>query len=313
MGKIAFVFPGQGSQQVGMGLDFAQKYPSANEVFQRSNAALGFDVAKLCWEGPEEKLKQTENTQPAILTTSVAILAVLREMEIEPDIVAGHSLGEYTALVAASSISFEDAVQIVRKRGKYMQEAVPLGHGTMAAIMGLQLADIERICVSCQEYGVVEPANINCPGQIVISGEVPAVENAIKLAKEAGAKKSVILPVSAPFHSSLMQNAGKMLEKELERVNIEDPKIPFIANISGDFLNNGSQIQQSLVRQVSSRVLWQQTIERMQSFGVKTFIEVGPGKVLSGFNKKICKELTILHVNDIETLISVLQSVKGGS
>jgi len=302
MGKIAFIFPGQGAQYVGMGKQLAEEFKSADAIFDQANEALGFDVKKMIFESDDETLKVTENTQPAILTTSIACLQALLEKGIKADVTAGLSLGEYSAHVAAGTISFADAVALVRKRGKYMQEAVPLGVGTMAAVLGLDGAAVVECCKAASDVGVVEPANFNCPGQLVVAGEVKAVEKVVELCKEKGAKRSMLLPVSAPFHCSLLKPAGDMLSKELEKVNVNDMQIPVVTNVTAEYLKDASKVKELLVRQVSSPVLWENSVIAMLNDGVDTFIEIGPGKVLSGFIKKISKEARTFNVEDIDSL-----------
>lgn len=313
MRKIAFIFPGQGSQQVGMGKELAENYASAHEIFSLADRALGFPVSKLCWEGPEEKLKETSFTQPAVLTVSIAALCVLQENGIKPAAVAGHSLGEYAALVAADSIAFSDAVMLVRKRGEFMQNAVPLGVGTMAAVMGLNSSDVIEVCQESKNYGIVEPANFNCPGQVVIAGEVAAVEKAAELAKQKGAKKIVFLPVSAPFHTSMLKKAGELLGKELDKVEIKKPNIPVVANIHGKILKEPDEIRQGLIDQVSSQVKWEDCMLTMLELGINCFVEVGPGKVLTGFAKKIAKDIEVFNVEDETSLQKTLVALKGGN
>ncbi|MFC1517086.1 ACP S-malonyltransferase [Candidatus Margulisiibacteriota bacterium] len=288
MSKQAYVFPGQGSQTVGMGKELVEKSTLAKEIFQQANDVLGFDLTKLCFEGPEADLKQTANTQPAILTTSIAQWKILESENKLPDIVAGHSLGEYSALVAAGALSFEDAVKLVNLRGKLMEAAVPQGKGTMAAILGLKREQIEEELKKIS--GIAEIANINCPGQIVISGETFAVKEACDKLSKAGAKRAVLLPVSGPFHSSMMAPAGEKLKAEIEKLELKVPKFKFIANVTADYAEDPVQIKDLLVKQVSSSVLWQPSIERMIDDGVTEFTEVGPGKVLSGLIKKIQRE-----------------------
>ncbi|KPJ68224.1 hypothetical protein AMJ44_06900 [candidate division WOR-1 bacterium DG_54_3] len=280
--KSAFVFPGQGSQAVGMGKGLAEKH------LEQANEVLGFDLKKLCFEGPEEALKKTEVTQPAILTVSVAAFEILKNKGVPmPAAVAGHSLGEYSALVAASALSFSDAVKIVHLRGKFMQEAVPLGEGSMAAIIGLSKEEVEACCKRAAARGIVSAANLNSPGQIVISGKKQAVEEAGRLCQEAGAKMTVPLQVSAPFHCILMQPAAEKLKVELGKIEIKNAQIPVVANVTADYVSNGEEIRSLLLKQVTSPVLWEDSIKKMIHDGIKSFVEVGPGKVLSGLIKRI--------------------------
>lgn len=297
--NIAFVFPGQASQYAGMGKEFGQDFPEAADIFRRADKALGFPLSRLCFEGPEEELNLTANTQPAVLTTSVACLEVIKSMGGPvPCAVAGHSLGEYTALVAADSLSFEDAVTLVRKRGQYMQEAVPVGAGGMAAVMGISTGLVVEACSKASASGVVEAVNLNCPGQVVIAGDVAGLRAAEPLLKAAGARRVVPIPVSAPFHSSLMIPAGKRLAEDLDKVSVADPQIPVVANVSADLVCSGPEIKESLIRQVYSPVRWEECVLKLISLGADTFVEVGPGRVLSGLIKKISREVTILNVED---------------
>jgi len=310
MPKIACIFPGQGAQYPGMGKELAQNYKEAMNIFDLASERLGIDMKKLCFEGDEEELKKTENTQPSILTVSIALLEVLKLKGIEPQIAAGLSLGEYSALVASKAISFTDAVALVKKRGKYMQEAVPAGEGTMAAIMGIERESVMECLKMASGYGVVEAANFNCPGQVVIAGHTRAVEKACSILKERGARKAIMLPVSAPFHSSLLKPAGEKLAAELENVNISDNELPVVSNVNAQVIMNKYEIKRCLIEQVSSSVLWEDSIRRMIDMGVDTFIEVGPGRTLSAFVKKIDKNLYVHNVENIDTLENTIVSIR---
>lgn len=309
MGKLAFIFPGQGAQYVGMGKDIAAEYESADAIFEAATEALGFDIKEMIFNGNDETLKITENTQPTIVTTSVACMQPLLEKGIKPDFVAGLSLGEYAAHVAAGTVSFKDAVALVRKRGKFMQEAVPVGIGAMSAIIGL---DNESVIASCKEasaVGIVEPANFNCPGQLAIAGEVAAVEKANEICKAKGAKRAMMLPVSAPFHCSLLKPAGEKLAAELERITLNDIQIPVVVNVTAQCVTDKNQVKETLINQVSNSVLWENCVKTMVEQGVDTFVEIGPGKVLSGFVKKINKEAKVLNVENVESLNATLEEL----
>lgn len=311
MAKIACIFPGQGAQYSGMGKEIAENYGQAMNIFEIASDKLGIDMKKLCFEGSEEDLKKTENTQPSILTTSIAILEVLKLNGITPDVTAGLSLGEYSALVASNAISFADAVAIVKKRGKYMQEAVPMGQGTMAAVLGMEKDQVEECLKMASGDGVVEAANYNCPGQIVIAGHTTAVEKACSILKEKGARRAMLLPVSAPFHTSLLKPAGEKLAEELEQVEVKDLEIPVVANVNAQVIKDKYEIKQLLIEQVSSSVLWEDSVRHMiDDLGVDTFIEVGPGKSLSAFVKKIDKNVAVYNVEDLASLENTITSIK---
>jgi [acyl-carrier-protein] S-malonyltransferase len=309
MAKTAFIFSGQGAQYVGMGKQIAQQYKAADGIFDQASQSLGFDIKKMIFDSDDETLKITENTQPAILTVSIACLQPLLENGVKADAVAGLSLGEYSAHVAAGTISFSDAVALVRKRGKYMQEAVPLGAGAMAAILGLEKAIVIECCGIASADGIVEPANFNCPGQIVVAGEIKAVKKVVELCSEKGAKRSMLLPVSAPFHCSLLKPAGEKLALELEKIQLNDIKIPVVANVTSDYVTDKAVVKDLLIRQVSSPVLWEDSVRRMVEDGIDTFIEIGPGKVLSGFVKKVGKELRTFNIEDTESLNKTLSEL----
>ena len=308
MMKKAFVFPGQGAQKVGMVNDLYVAYPIVKQLFEEADDALGFSLTKLCFEGPDEELMKTYNTQPAILTASTACCRVLAQEGLLPDIAAGHSLGEYSALVAAGSLTFADAVRTVRLRGQFMQEAVPLGEGGMAAILGLAEDKIKEICADIsKEGGVVQAVNFNCPGQIVIAGSTKAVEEAANRMKDAGAKRAVLLHVSAPFHSTLMEPAAKRLAEVLDDITISDAKIPVVANVNGQIETAAADIKASLIKQAASPVLWIDCTKTMLDFGAENFVEVGPGKTLCGFNRKIDRKIHSENVEDIPSLQKTLE------
>lgn len=310
--KTAFVFPGQGSQKVGMLQDLYNEYAIVRQRFAEADEALGYSISKLCFEGPDTELVKTANTQPAILTASIACYEVLKEKGFTPDIVGGHSLGEYSALVAAGVLKFADAVYLVHKRGEFMQEAVPIGKGAMAAILALPREQVVEICQQVNdEVGSVQAVNFNCPGQIVIAGETAAVEKAAELMKAAGAKRAVMLPVSAPFHSRLMEPAAAKLKVELDKVTLSDAQIPVVANVNGQILTDASAIKESLVKQAASPVLWEDCVATMVNFGAQAFVEVGPSKVLTGFTKKINKEMQLANVEDVASLAKTLEFLEG--
>jgi [acyl-carrier-protein] S-malonyltransferase len=309
MGKVAFVFPGQASQYTGMGKDLAEKYPSARAVFDEADKALGFSISKICFEGTEEELKLTANTQPAILTVSVAAFRVLGEKGISPDYVAGHSLGEYSALVAAGGLSFADAVRLVRKRGTYMQEAVPAGQGAMAAILGISPAVVQDACKKAAEGEICSAANLNSPEQTVISGHANAVKRAVEIASQSGAKRAVILPVSAPFHCAMMMPAQEKLEKDLQSTQFSDLQIPLVTNVDADSTRKGDEARQALVRQVCMPVRWEESMRFLLDEDVRTFIEVGPGRVLTGIMRQIERSVTTLNVEDEKSLNGTIEKI----
>src|SRR5215471_5671500 len=307
--KIALIFPGQGSQVVGMGKDLADKYPVARQTFQEADDALGYKLSQLCFEGPEEQLRLTEITQPAILTASMAALRVLEARIPKPCYVAGHSLGEYSAHVASGTFSFADAVRTVRNRGKYMQEAVPVGVGAMAAILGMDLDNVAAVCLEAAQGEVCSPANINSPEQVVISGNTAAVERATKLADERGAKRAKILPVSAPFHCSLMKPAQDRLQEDLKKLSMHQPVYPVASNVDAELVTDDLRALDTLVRQVTGSVKWEQCVRRLIAEGVETFIEVGPSKVLTGLMRQIDRSKTSLNVGDEASLAKTVESL----
>jgi [acyl-carrier-protein] S-malonyltransferase len=302
MEKVAFIFPGQGSQYVGMGKEFFENFREAREVFQEADDVLHLSISSLCFQGPEEALKLTENTQPAVLTASIAALRVLQaEKGVVPRLAAGHSLGEYSALVVSGAFAFADAVQIVRLRGRFMQEAVPVGEGAMAAILGMERGQVEKLCEEAAQGEVLTPANFNCAGQIVIAGHAKAVERAMERVKQEG-KKAVPLPVSAPFHSPLMKPAGERLEKALEGIPIQDLKIPVVTNVEADINQSKERVKELLVTQVWSPVRWEESMQKITGDGIEKILEIGPGKVLSGLMKRINPKVETKNIEDIQTL-----------
>jgi len=302
MKKTAFTFPGQGSQYVGMGKELFENFSVAREIFEEADDTLHFSVSDLCFKGPEEALRLTENTQPAVLTTSVAALKVLQaEKGVVPQFAAGHSLGEYSALVASEALAFSHAVKIVRLRGKFMQEAVPVGEGAMAAVLGMEREQVEKVCEEVSSGEVLTPANFNSPGQIVIAGHSKAVGRAIERIKQEG-KKAILLPVSAPFHSPLMKPAAERLEKALYEISVNDLKIPVVTNVEAEANTSKERVKGLLVAQVSSPVRWEESMRRMIEKGIEQILEVGPGKVLSGLMKRIDSRVETKNIEDLQTL-----------
>lgn len=308
MGKIAFVFPGQGAQFVGMGKDFYDNFDAAKNLFEEADDALGYSIKKMCFEGSEDDLKLTANTQPAILIVSVIAAELLRAEGITAEVAGGHSLGEYSALVAAGALKFRDAVILVHKRGQFMQEAVPVGEGSMAAIIGL---DDKLIVDTCNEISdAVQAVNFNCPGQTVIAGTVKGVDAAVEKLKAVGAKKAVVLPVSAPFHSTLMKPAAEKLSAELDKTEIKNAEFPIAANFNGKIETAAAEIKTNLVAQADHPVKWIDCVKAMQNFGADIFIECGPGKTLCGFNRRIDKQIKSLNVENLESLKICIDNFK---
>lgn len=310
MGKLAFVFAGQGAQKIGMGRELAENFKVSADTFAEASDAIGFDIEAMIFNGDEDMLMLTENTQPAVVTMSIAAYRVLEEKGIRPDMVAGLSLGEYSAHIASGTMSFADGVRLVKKRGRYMQEEVPAGAGAMAAILGLGEADVLECCKRASAVGICEPANFNCPGQIVVSGEREAVAVAADAAKELGAKRAVMLAVSAPFHCSMLRGAGEKLAKELEKVELFNMSIPVVTNVTADYVRDLSEVKGLLEKQVSSSVKWEESVRRMISDGADTFVEIGPGKALSGFIKKIDRNVRVFNVEDMESLKKTLAEIQ---
>ncbi|MEQ1845025.1 MAG: ACP S-malonyltransferase [Nitrospira sp.] len=307
--KIGFVFPGQGSQSVGMGKALYDAHSSLKPVYDEASTVLGYDIAKLCFTGPAERLNLTEFTQPALLVSSVAAWKLFEPVGINPVAVAGHSLGEYSAMVAAGGVSFRDAVGLVQKRGRYMSEAVAPGTGLVAALLGLNAEVVKEVCRMASSVGVVAAANFNSPGQVVIAGERAAVERAIELAKTQGCKKAIPLPVSVPVHTPLMQQAADRLAKDLATVRWSDLSAPLVNNAEAKAISRAGEIQASLVRQLPSSVLWEDTVQTMGRMGVTTFVEIGPGTVLTGLIRRILPDATLLNVNDPKSFDATLKAV----
>lgn len=308
MGKTVFMFAGQGAQKVGMGKDLYENFPSAKKVFDDASEALGFDIADMIFNGDEKTLQITENTQPCILTMSIAALAAAREKGIYADAAMGLSLGEYSAHVCAGTLDFSDAVRLVRKRGKFMQEEVAEGVGAMAAVIGLDEETVYALCSEVKHLGVCTPANLNCPGQTVVSGHKEAVDELCRIAKQKGAKRALPLAVSAPFHCELLTGAGEKLREEMKDLELGQMQLPVVTNVTADYVE-ANDVKNILQKQVSSSVLWQKSMEKMIAEGYDTFIEIGPGKALSGFAKKISSDIRVLNIEDITSLNKTLEEL----
>lgn len=313
MGKIAYLFPGQGSQYIGMGKELYNSFPECKEVFDNTDECLGIKFSDMIFEGNKEELDRTEYTQPAIVTMSIAAYKALSRYNVLPHVTAGLSLGEYTALTISGVFTQSQVIPLVQKRGRFMQTAVPEGKGKMCAILGLTEEKVREVCKKAEEFGMVEPANFNCPGQIVIGGETKAVEEAARIAKELGALRCIFLPVSAPFHTGMLYPAAKKLREELDNLSLGKMNIPVISNVTADYIRSVEDVKDLLYRQVMSSVLWEQTIRRMIKDGVKHFVELGPGRTLSGFVKKIDRSLRVYHVEDkvsLEEAASALENLR---